>query len=74
MAKVLLEADQQYAGWKLKDNPEAKQAILEARQGQAEVIELCRASNTERLDDERIVSSDIAYRFGTYLEEREGNS
>ena len=31
MAKVLLEADQQYAGWKLKDNPEAKQAIMEAR-------------------------------------------
>ena len=74
MAKVLLEADMQYAGWKLKDNPDAKQAIIEARQAQAEVIEMCRTANTDRLDDEREVSSEIAFRYGAYLEEREGNS
>jgi len=73
MAKVLLEADMQYAGWKLKDNTEAKQAIMEARNIQADVIEMCRSSNTDRLDDEREVSGDIAYRYGSYLEEREGN-
>lgn len=74
MAKVLLEADMQYAGWKLKDNSEAKQAIIEARQGQAEVIEMCRTNNTDRLDDEREVSADIAHKYGNYLEEREGNA
>lgn len=35
---------------------------------------MCRVSNTDRLDDEREVSSEIAFRFGAYLEEREGNS
>ena len=31
MSKVLLEADMQQPGWKLMDNPDAKQSILEAR-------------------------------------------
>lgn len=35
---------------------------------------MCRSANTDRLDDEREVSSDIAYRYGNYLEEREGNN
>ena len=35
---------------------------------------MCRTANTDRLDDEREVSSEIAYRYGAYLEEREGNS
>lgn len=58
----------------MKDNVEAKQAILEAKSAQAEVIEMCRNANTDRLDDEREVSSEIAFRYGSYLEEREGNT
>jgi len=31
MAKVCLESDMQYPGWKLKDNFDAKQSLIEAR-------------------------------------------
>ena len=41
----------QQPGWKLKDNPSAKQAIIEARSYQAEVIEMCRTTNTDLLDE-----------------------
>lgn len=34
---------------------------------------MCRASNTDRLDEEREISGEISYRLGQYLEEREGN-
>ena len=32
MAKLCMEEDMAYPGWKLKENPDAKQAIIEARQ------------------------------------------
>ena len=72
MAKVCLEQDQQQPGWRLKDNADAKQAMLEARTYQAEVIEMCRQTATDRLDEEREISAEISYRYGSYLEEREG--
>lgn len=73
MAKVCLESDMQYPGWKLKDNFDAKQSLIEARSFQSEVIEICRTSNTDRLDEEREISGEISFRLGQYLEEREGN-
>jgi len=45
----------------LKDNPDAKQAMLEARGYQADVIELCRQTAADRLDEEREVSAEISY-------------
>ncbi len=63
----------QYPGWKLKDNIEAKQSLIEARILQAEVIEMCRATNADKLDEERELSGEISCRMGQYLEEREGN-
>lgn len=73
MSRVLLEADMQQPGWKMMANHEAKQAIIEARSLQAEVIEMCRNGNADRLDDEREVSGEISFRLGAYHEEREGN-
>jgi hypothetical protein len=63
----------QYPGWKLKDNAEAKQGLIDALSLQAEVIEICRTSNTDKLDEEREFSGEISCRIGQYLEEREGN-
>jgi len=34
---------------------------------------MCRASNADRLDEERELSGEISCRMGQYLEEREGN-
>jgi len=56
----------------MKENPDAKQAIIKARSLQAEVIELCRSVSTDRVDEERLVGAEISYRLGTYLEERNG--
>lgn len=72
LARVCLESDMQYPGWKLKDNPEAKAALVESQNIQAEVIEICRTSNTDKLDEEREVSAEISCRMAQYLEEREG--
>lgn len=63
----------QYPGWKLKDNLEAKQGLADALNLQAEVIEICRTSNTDRLDEEREFLGEISCRVAQYLEEREGN-
>jgi len=72
-SKVCLESDMQYPGWKMKDNVEAKQGLIDALNLQAEVIEICRTSNTDRLDEEREFSGEISCKMGHYLEEREGN-
>lgn len=74
MAKVCLEEDQQYPGWKLKENSDAKHAIIEALTLQAEVIEICRSTSADRVDEERELSAEISYRLGCYMEERTGNS
>ena len=47
--------------------------FLEARILQAEVIEICRSQNADRLDEEREFSGEISCRLGHYFEEREGN-
>mgnify|MGYP000191251501 CR=1 FL=1 len=41
LAKTYLEEDMLYPDWKFKDNPDAKQAIIQARAIQQEVIEMC---------------------------------
>lgn len=64
----------QYPGWKLKDNLEARQCLEDALALQSEVIEICRASNTDKLDDERAYIGEISCRMGQYKEEREGNN
>lgn len=37
------------------------------------MIEMCRESSADRLDEEREVSAEISCRYGSYLEERDGN-
>lgn len=56
----------------MKENPDAKQAIIKARSMQAEVIEMCRNAATDRVDEERLRSAEISYQLGSYLEERNG--
>ena len=56
----------------MKENPDAKQAIIKARSMQAEVIEMCRTTSTDRVDEERLRSAEISYQLGNYLEERNG--
>lgn len=63
----------QMGDWKFKENESAKQALIEARVIQQEVIELCRENSSERLESERLVSADISYQLGKFLEEREGS-
>jgi hypothetical protein len=41
---------------------------------QAQVIEMCRESSADRLDEEREISAEVSYRYGSYLEERDGNN
>jgi tetratricopeptide (TPR) repeat protein len=74
MAKVCLDEDMQYPGWKLKENQDAKQAIIEALTLQADVIEICRSTSADRVDEEREFSAEISFRLGCYMEERAGNS
>jgi hypothetical protein len=37
------------------------------------VIEICRSSAADRVDEERELSAEISYRLGCYMEERTGN-
>jgi len=41
---------------------------------QAEVIEICRTSSADRVDEEREFSAEISFRLGCYMEERAGNN
>lgn len=38
------------------------------------MIEACRVSSNERLDEERELSAEISYRLGKYKEERDGKN
>ena len=73
MARVFLEEDMQGSDWKFKENIDAKQALIEARALQIEVIELCRELSNDRLDSERELAAEISFKLGKYLEERDGN-
>ena len=50
MARVFLEEDMQSPDWRFKENTDAKQALIEARALQTEVIEMCRELSSDRLD------------------------
>jgi|LauGreDrversion4_2_1035121.scaffolds.fasta_scaffold297900_3 tetratricopeptide (TPR) repeat protein len=73
MSKVFLEEDMQLPDWHFKENIDAKQALIEARALQTEVIEMCRELSTDRLDQERALASEISFKLGKYFEERDGN-
>lgn len=60
--------------WKFKENSVARQALIEARALQSQIIELCRESSSENLDDERLMAAEISYRLGKYDEERIGDA
>jgi len=72
MANVCLKEDMQYSDWRFKENSDAKQALIEARAVQGEVIEMCRDLSNDRLEDERELAADISYQIGKYMEERDG--
>jgi hypothetical protein len=73
MAKVYLDQDMQHSDWKYKENEPARKALLEARSLQQEVMEICRESQEDRFESERLVSAEISYQIGKLMEEREGN-
>ena len=74
MSRVFLEEDQQMPDWRFKENIDAKQALIEARALQTEVIDMCRELQNDRLDDERSLAAEISFKLGQYLEERDGNA
>lgn len=59
--------------WRFKENLDAKQALIEARAIQTEVLEMCRELSTDRLEQERALAADISFKLAKYLEERDGN-
>mmetsp|Transcript_13183 Transcript_13183/g.20525 ORF Transcript_13183/g.20525 Transcript_13183/m.20525 type:complete len:285 (+) Transcript_13183:2332-3186(+) len=73
LSKVYLEEDMQGTDWKFKENPDAKQALIEASKTQNDVLELCRQLQNDRLDEERKTAADILFKLGRYYEERDGN-
>jgi hypothetical protein len=73
MSKVFLEEDMQQPDWHFKENIDAKQALIEARALQTEIIEMCRELSTDRLEQERTLAADISFKLAKYLEERDGN-
>ena len=73
MAKVFLEEDTLSPDWRFKENTDAKQALIEARAIQTEILELCRELSTDRLEQERALAADISFKLAKYLEERDGN-
>lgn len=73
MSRVFLEEDMQTLDWRFKENIDAKQALIEARALQSEVIELCRELSSDRLEQERQLAAEISFKLGKYLEERDGN-
>jgi tetratricopeptide repeat protein 21B len=73
MARVFLEEDMQMGDWKFKPNQDAKQALIEARSLQQEVIEKCRELSSDKIDTERALLAEINFKLGKYLDERENN-
>jgi len=61
MARVFLEEDMQSPDWKFKEQQDAKQALIEARALQTEVIEQCRELSSDRLDKERELAAEISF-------------
>lgn len=59
--------------WKFKENPDAKQALNEARRIQTEVIELSMSLSQDRLEEEKSLAAKISFKLGKYFEERDGN-
>lgn len=59
--------------WKFKENPDAKQALIEASKEQVTVIEMCKQLSSDRLDDEKALAAEIAFKLGKYYEDRDGN-
>ncbi len=74
MSRVFLEEDMQNMDWKFKENQDAKQALIEARALQKEVLEKCREMSSDRLDEERELAAEISYKLAVYFEERDGNT
>ena len=73
MSKVFLEEDTLSPDWRFKENIDAKQALIEARAIQTEILEMCRELSTDRLEQERALAADISFKLAKYLEERDGN-
>lgn len=73
MSKVFLEEDMQQPDWHFKENIDAKQALIEARALQTEIIEMCRETSSDRIDQERQLAAEISFKLAKYLEERDGN-
>lgn len=73
LAQVYLEEDMMGTDWKFKENPDAKQALHEARRIQTEVIELSMSLSQDRLDEEKALAAKISFKLGKYFEERDGN-
>lgn len=61
MARVFLEEDMQSPDWKFKEQQDAKQALIEARALQTEVIEQCRELSSDRLEKEREFAAEISF-------------
>ena len=75
-AECQLEEDMMMTDWKFKENTVARQALIEARAMQSQIIEMCRDSASDSLDEERNMAAEISFRLGKYDEERigDGNS
>lgn len=73
-AECQLEEDMMLPDWRFKENTVARQALIEARALQSAIIESCRESSSEQLDDERLLAAEISYRLGKYDEERIGDA
>ena len=73
-AECQLEEDMMGPDWKFKENTVARQALIEARALQSTIIEICRESSSEKLDDERLMAAEISFRLGKYDEERIGDA
>ena len=73
-AECQLEEDMMLPDWRFKENTVARQALIEARALQSAIIEHCRESSSEQLDDERLLAAEISYRLGKYDEERIGDA
>jgi tetratricopeptide repeat protein 21B len=73
LAKVYLDEDMQGTDWRFKENPDAKQALIEASRSQGDVIELSRQQVSDKLDEEKSLAADISFKLGKYYEERDGN-
>ena len=72
-ASCQLEEDMQFSDWKFKENQVARQALIEARALQTQIIEMCRENSSDRLDEERLMAAEISFRLGKYDEERIGD-